>query len=375
MKQNENDQIAPCISIQNGSPRVAGRNDDIDRAPIQHRRERGRATIHNEKRNVPIVREGCRAWSTVECLCELPSAMFPIPNSRDIARASRFRAWFWLPRDSMMSKSNKTITKSNQASRKRKQTRTICVKQEEGIITQPTMTTTTSPFSTYDNTNNDGMLMQAQAVSFRRTSNDTDNRSSNSAAKTPTLITIPSSNVLLERSPALSSSSTALVPSSNPSSYYSEYYTTTTSAPERSSSLVSTTAVVAYNGTAAADGEESLSQLRPRQFRGRIVKAKNLHLPDSILAFKQARQTRTALATYTGGAIGLVVLGPVGGLICAYAAYGVAKSVGKAKERRLIRQAGVLSLPMDGGAEQHPPAVAVATPVVFVALPPTATFA
>jgi hypothetical protein len=254
---------------------------------------------------------------------------------------------------------------------KTQQRRTIGVNPEEGI-TQTTMTTATPPnsFSTYDNTNNDGMLMHAQAVSFRRTYNDTDNRSSNSAAKTPTLITIPSSNVLLERSPA-SSSSTALVQSSNPSdSYYSEYYTTTTSAPERSSSLVSTTAVVVYN---PADDESSSP--RPRKFRGRIVKAKNLHLPDSILAFKEARKTRTALATYTGGMIGLVVLGPAGALIGATTAYGVAKSVGKAKERRLIRQAGLSSLPMDGGAEQHPPAFAVATPATFVAPPPTATFA
>lgn len=209
--------------------------------------------------------------------------------------------------------------------------------------------------------------MHAQAVSFRRTYNDADddNRSS-SAAKTRTLITIPSSNVLLERSPA--SSSTALVYYSNPSSSYYSEYVATTSAPERSS-LVSTEALVVYT---TADGESS--QPRPRKFRGRIVKTKNLHLPDSILAFKQARQARTALATWTGGTIGLFALGPVGALIGASTAYGVAKSVGKAKERRLIRQAGLLS-PLDGAAEQHQPAVAVATPVVFVAPPPTATFA
>jgi hypothetical protein len=42
-----------------------------------------------------------------------------------------------------------------------------------------------------------------------------------------------------------------------------------------------------------------------------------------------------------------VVLGPVGAVLGAVAAYGIAKRVGKAKEQKLIEKLGLLPLPED----------------------------
>lgn len=77
-----------------------------------------------------------------------------------------------------------------------------------------------------------------------------------------------------------------------------------------------------------------------RTFRGRPVPSKNAHLPDAVLAFKAQRQTRTAVASWTGGAVGLVVAGPIGAVAGATTAYVTAKAVGKHRERKLIQQHG-----------------------------------
>lgn len=80
-----------------------------------------------------------------------------------------------------------------------------------------------------------------------------------------------------------------------------------------------------------------------RYFNGKPVKAKNAHLPDSVLAFKAERKRRTVMATCTGGAVGLIalgpVLGPVGAVIGATSAYAAAKTVGKHRERKITEHA------------------------------------
>jgi hypothetical protein len=146
------------------------------------------------------------------------------------------------------------------------------------------------------------------------------------------MLTIPSSNVLLEK----------LSSTNEPSSVYlSEQMTEAAQSSMRRVSVRVAVPVVA------------------RRFRGRIVKDKNLRLPNSVLAFKQVRQTRTAAAAIVGGvivlatlgplgaAVGLVVLGPVGAMLGAVAAYGIARRVGKAKEQKLIEKLGLLPLPED----------------------------
>jgi hypothetical protein len=52
-----------------------------------------------------------------------------------------------------------------------------------------------------------------------------------------------------------------------------------------------------------------------RSFRGRVVKARDVHLPNNVLAFKPAREARKAMATWTGGLLGLVALGSLGAVI------------------------------------------------------------
>jgi hypothetical protein len=148
------------------------------------------------------------------------------------------------------------------------------------------------------------------------------------------MITIPSSNVLLEK---LSSTNES-------SSVYSSEQMTEATAPSSMRQRVSVRVAV---------------PVMARRFRGRIVKDKNLRLPNSVLAFKQVRQARTAAAAVAGGvivlttlgplgvAVGLVVLGPVGAVLGAVAAYGIANRVGKAKEQKLIEKVGLLPLPED----------------------------
>jgi hypothetical protein len=96
--------------------------------------------------------------------------------------------------------------------------------------------------------------------------------------------------------------------------------------------------------TATATSSVSPLQLQQQQqhtqpqrfFNGRPVKAKNQHLPDHVLEFKQRRKMRTAASAWTGAVVGLVSLGPVGAVVGATAAYGIAKGVGKVRERKLI---------------------------------------
>jgi hypothetical protein len=177
------------------------------------------------------------------------------------------------------------------------------------------------------------MLVQARAVSHWRTYGDTADDMETKEAE-PIMITIPSSNVLLEK---LSSTNES-------SSVYSSEQMTEATAPSSMRQRVSVRVAV---------------PVMARRFRGRIVKDKNLRLPNSVLAFKQVRQARTAAAAVAGGvivlttlgplgvAVGLVVLGPVGAVLGAVAAYGIAKRVGKAKEQKLIEKVGLLPLPED----------------------------
>jgi hypothetical protein len=102
---------------------------------------------------------------------------------------------------------------------------------------------------------------------------------------------------------------------------------------------------------------------QPRYFRGRPVKPKNQHLPDHVLEFKERRKLRTAAAAWTGGFVGFVSTGPIGAAVGATAAYGIAKGVGKARERRLIAKSRVYDLAGGGeydlAANTPPPNTAV----------------
>jgi hypothetical protein len=77
-----------------------------------------------------------------------------------------------------------------------------------------------------------------------------------------------------------------------------------------------------------------------RYIKGRpiLVRAKNAHLPDPVLLFKEKRKRRTVIASWTGGVIGFVAMGPFGAVIGAAGAYAAAKSVGKVRERKLLRR-------------------------------------
>jgi hypothetical protein len=85
--------------------------------------------------------------------------------------------------------------------------------------------------------------------------------------------------------------------------------------------------------------QQQQQQPQQRYFKGRPVKAKNAHLPDEVLAFKQQRKIRTVAATCTGGVVGLVALGPLGGVLGATSAYAAAKTVGKHRERKITEHA------------------------------------
>jgi hypothetical protein len=118
--------------------------------------------------------------------------------------------------------------------------------------------------------------------------------------------------------------------------------------------------------TAASSDSPSLAaphhqqeHLQPQRFfNGRPVKAKNQHLPDHVLEFKQRRKMRTAASAWTGAVVGLVSLGPVGAVVGATAAYGIAKGVGKARERKLI--ATTTDAVKDVGGPAAPPPQCVA---------------
>ena len=71
---------------------------------------------------------------------------------------------------------------------------------------------------------------------------------------------------------------------------------------------------------------------------GMIINRKHAHLPEPILRFQQQRQQRTQIAAWTGGAVGLVVAGPLGAALGAGTAYATAKTVGKQREHRMTRQ-------------------------------------
>jgi hypothetical protein len=79
-------------------------------------------------------------------------------------------------------------------------------------------------------------------------------------------------------------------------------------------------------------------QTATRYINGRPVKAKNAHLPDAVLVFKEKRKQRTVLASCTGGVVGFFTLGPLGAVIGATGGYAAAKSVGKVRERKLLRK-------------------------------------
>ena len=155
-------------------------------------------------------------------------------------------------------------------------------------------------------------LLQATALNSFRYENR--NNQNNNAAK-PELIHIASSNVLVDSDIGYTSSPVPL-------------------SPRRPNAAPIDVAATPYGSTQHIPTAMSFA---PRTFRGRLVKEKDAHLPDSILAYKRRRQTGTALATWACASTGLVLLGPYGAFVGGYLAYGVSKSLGKARERRLIR--------------------------------------
>ena len=134
------------------------------------------------------------------------------------------------------------------------------------------------------------------------------------------LITIPSSSVLLDTSPAPITTTTEpnVRPSTRPVQVtpVDQYYPLEASSP----------APIIHNN--------NNNTKYIRQY-GLVINRKNAHLPEPVLRFKQARKRRTVVATWTGGAVGLIVAGPIGAAVGAGAAYASAKSVGKTRERRL----------------------------------------
>jgi hypothetical protein len=145
-----------------------------------------------------------------------------------------------------------------------------------------------------------------------------------------TIVVIPSSSVLLESSYAAATVSVAndhRAPPSTSTPYPSSSQHAVTSGRSRSSATFGPTEAIAtpYNP-------------RQRYFKGRLVKPKNAHLPDAVLEFKERRKRRTVIATLTGGVVGMIFLGPLGGVLGATGAYAAAKTVGKRRERRLTRK-------------------------------------
>jgi hypothetical protein len=122
------------------------------------------------------------------------------------------------------------------------------------------------------------------------------------------------------------------------SSYSHRYYQHSERSFDDDSSFVTSASSVSPSLVATHHHHHHLQQQSQPQrfFNGRPVKAKNQHLPDHVLEFKQQRKMRTAASAWTGAVVGLVSLGPVGAVVGATAAYGIAKGVGKARERKLI---------------------------------------
>ncbi len=75
-----------------------------------------------------------------------------------------------------------------------------------------------------------------------------------------------------------------------------------------------------------------------RRGRKRPVKAHKAHLPDHVLEYKEKRQAVTAVSTWTGVGVGLVTLGPLGAVVGGLTAYGATKSIGKRRERKLLKR-------------------------------------
>jgi hypothetical protein len=140
-----------------------------------------------------------------------------------------------------------------------------------------------------------------------------------------TIVVIPSSGVLLEESSYASVATDHRAPTTP---YPSSPYAATT-APAFSS----------VSSTGRTEAIATPYDPQQRYFKGKRVKPKNAHLPDVVLEFKEKRQRRTVVATCTGGAVGLVFLGPLGGVLGATGAYAAAKTVGKRRERRLTEKA------------------------------------
>jgi hypothetical protein len=145
-----------------------------------------------------------------------------------------------------------------------------------------------------------------------------------------TIVVIPSSGVLLESSYA----ATASVANEHRAP-------TTTSTPYPSSPYTASGSLSSPSSTSARPTEAIATPYNPHQryFKGKRVKPKNAHLPDAVLEFKEKRKRRTVVATCTGGAVGLIFLGPFGGVLGATGAYAAAKTVGKRRERRLTEKA------------------------------------
>jgi len=131
------------------------------------------------------------------------------------------------------------------------------------------------------------------------------------------LITIPSSNVLLD--------------TSRPTGTTTVKKTKTTTRPT-DVTLLADTSGVQRNNNNIVNHERQSKYVRKY---GMVINRKNAHLPEPVLRFKQARKHRTAAAAWTGGLVGLVVAGPFGAAVGAGAAYASAKSVGKRRERRM----------------------------------------
>lgn len=148
-----------------------------------------------------------------------------------------------------------------------------------------------------------------------------------STRKEEAIVVIPSSGVLLESSYAASAS------------VANDHRTPTSTAVPYPSSPYMTSGSPSSSTAGPAEAIATPYDPHQRYFKGKRVKPKNAHLPDAVLEFKEKRKRRTVMATCTGGAVGLVFLGPLGGVLGATGAYAAAKTVGKRRERRLTQHA------------------------------------
>lgn len=65
------------------------------------------------------------------------------------------------------------------------------------------------------------------------------------------------------------------------------------------------------------------------------VAFKRKTLPPRVQAFKERRQRQQAAAAVTGGIVGGVLLGPLGGALVGFIAHGATKSIGRRRQARL----------------------------------------